>query len=684
MTSCDRNVCPEWGNLPSEVKAEVGRLEAAMEVIDAADSKLSKCKEIARNAGGQRGWSKSRLRTKYYQWVKCGRSWTVLVDGAKVGGSRDTPRSMCDSLFKYYAGNHQRSSKRAHERMLADIWNGKLLHGIGPQGEDGDWTDIFRACYPGMQVPSVCPFGWVPTGMSYRNMQHYARLTKREAATLRIGSKNAHQFTPPVFSTRVGMEPGMIYQFDDVWHDIEVLIPGINKGLARPLEFACVDFASTHKVAYGLICQLEREDGSKCSLKERQMLWLVCHILTNVGYNKKGCVFVIEHGTATVRQKIRDLIYRMTDGLVTFRTSEIIGKSVHKGMFDGAGKGNFKAKALVEASHRLLHFEAAYLPAQTGGNARVDRPEQLDGIGSYAKEIVKAWEKMTPDQQRLLWMPALTFWAYRPLVALIYRAIYSRTEHKMEGWQQNNWMVPEWSLTGIGDWQPVDNIKYLPQSMQAIAEAACKEQDHVRARRMSPLEVWNNGQANLIRLPPWAVIEILGDNYCHSAKVHDNGLIEFEDQDIEPGKKFRFQSQCKTPAGDAFILQPGQEVKVYALPHDQTKAVLVDAHGDILGLVPAWNSVSPINAIQVDAAIEAQKKIVAAADAPIRGRHERDGILLESLKASNDYLIEEANIISQPKSRKALSDDNGSDVDFTDFFKPSFTNNEKEGDPNEY
>lgn len=686
MSLCDRNECPEWDSLPREVQADVGRLEKAMESIDESDSKIAKCKEIARNAGGQRGWSQSRLRAKYYQWIKCGRSWTVLVDGARIGGSRETPRAMCDSLFKYYCGNHQRSSKKAHERMLNDIWNGRPLPCIGPKGEDGDWTDIFKACYPNHKVPSVCPFGWVPKGMSYRNMQHYASLTKRETATLRIGSKNAHKFTPPVFSTRVGMQPGQLYQFDDMWHDIEVLIPGINKGLARPLEFSCIDYASTNKIAYGLSCQIEREDGSKRSLKEREMLWLVCHILTNVGYHKDGCVFVIEHGTATVRPHIRELITRMTDGLVTFRTSEIIGKAVHKGMFDGSGKGNFKAKALVESSHRLLHYEAAYLPAQTGGNARVDRPEQLDGLATYAKDIVKAWETLPEDQRGLLWMPALTFWAYRPIVSNLYRAIYNRTDHKIEGFEGNNWMVPEWSLTGIGDWQPVDNIKFMPESMQSIAKAACKEKDHVRARRMSPREVWEIGQNNLVRLPPWAVIEILGNNYRHKSKVQDNGLIEFEDQDIEPGKRFRFQAQCKTPAGDAFILQPGQEVFVYALPHDHTKAVLADEEGDIIGLVPAWNAVSPINATQVDAAVEAQKKIVAAADAPIKARHERDGHLLESLKASNDHLIEEAQVIENPKSTKELPEDTGADVDLTSFFKPNFNdnNNTKEGDPNEY
>lgn len=676
-----RKDCVNWESLPALVKSEVGRLELAMEAVDEAENKLEKCKELARNAGGERGWSQSRMRSRYYDWLNSGRAWTTLVDWAKVGQQLKTPRKMCDELYKQYCENHQRSSKKAYDRMLNDIRKGKRLIGIGPNGADGDWSDIFRACYPGLVAPECCPFGWTPPGMSYRNMQHYAGLAEREITIMRIGSKAAHKFTPPVFSTREGMMPGQLYQIDDVWHDIEVILPGINKGLARPLEFACIDYASTNKVAYGLSCQIEQADGSKRGLKEREMLWLVCHLLTNIGYHKDGCVIVIEHGTATVRPKIREIIERLTDGMVKFRTSEIIGKSVTKGMFDGRGKGNFKAKALVESSHRLLHYEAAYLPAQTGGNSRIDRPEQLDGIESYAGNILKAWESMSEDRRGLLWMPALTFFAYRPIVADLYRAIYTRTEHKCEGWDVNGWLVPEWSLTGIGDWQPVANIKHLPPAMQAMARAACQEDGHVRARRMSPVEVWDQGQGDLIKLPPWAAVEILGDKYCHRAAVRNDGLIEFMDRDIEPGKKFRFQSQVLSPGGEAFILPAGQIVNVYALPHDLTKAVIADIDtSEIIGVVPAWNAVSPINAVQVQTAIAEQAKIIAHKNAPIIARHEADGIVLESCKASNAYLLaEDAEVVSAPPSRQ-IADDDFDDMDITNLFKPNFNNNETEGD----
>jgi hypothetical protein len=286
---------------------------------------------------------------------------------------------------------------------------------------------------------------------------------------------------------------------------------------------------------------------------------------------------VIEHGTATIRPFEREWITRMTGGLVTFRTSEIIGEAVHKGMFSGRGKGNFRAKALVESSHRLLHYESADLPAQTGGNSRVDRPEQLDGVTGYAEAVVAAWRLLPEDKRRLLWMPALSFWAYRDILSTIYARIYQRTDHACEGWDGNGWMVEEWSVDGRGDWKPVQSIGLLPEAMRPLAIAACKSPGHVRSRRMSPVEVWERGQAELIRLPPWAVIDLLGPELMHVCTVQDNGLIEFADADLEAGVKFRFVGTCLTPDGSVRRLRPGERVGVYALPYDSTKAVAVDA-----------------------------------------------------------------------------------------------------------
>jgi hypothetical protein len=622
--------------LPAEVRADVAVMEERMQLIDTAPNVLEACRRAAREGGGQRGWSVSRMRSKYYAWVAAGRTWTSLVDWAKVPRERNMPRQVVESMYKQYCENNQRSNKRAWAAMLRDIRGGVDVPGLG------DWKALWKLCYPGEGAPSACPIGWVPPGMTYRNMQRYAAASRYELTSTRIGSKAAREFVPSVFSTRVGLAPGQLYQFDDVWHDIEIVLPGVNKSLSRPLEFACVDYASTNKIAYGLKPTIEGDDGKRKQLTEREMKWLVCHILTNVGYHKSGCCFVIEHGTATIRPFEREWITRMTGGLVTFRTSEIIGEAVHKGMFSGRGKGNFRAKALVESSHRLLHYESADLPAQTGGNSRVDRPEQLDGVTGYAEAVVAAWRLLPEDKRRLLWMPALSFWAYRDILSTIYARIYQRTDHACEGWDGNGWMVEEWSVDGRGDWKPVQSIGLLPEAMRPLAIAACKSPGHVRSRRMSPVEVWERGQAELIRLPPWAVIDLLGPELMHVCTVQDNGLIEFADADLEAGVKFRFVGTCLTPDGSVRRLRPGERVGVYALPYDSTKAVAVDADTRaVFGVLPAWQAVSPINAQQVSIMVGAQARMIAAADAPIIERHAVEARTREALIAGNDAIIAE-------------------------------------------
>jgi hypothetical protein len=54
--------------------------------------------------------------------------------------------------------------------------------------------------------------------------------TKFELVTMRKGATAARMFAPSVYSTRVGLMAGMIYQFDDVWHDLKIAGAGREPG----------------------------------------------------------------------------------------------------------------------------------------------------------------------------------------------------------------------------------------------------------------------------------------------------------------------------------------------------------------------------------------------------------------------------------------------------------------------
>jgi len=480
---------PDFARLSPEHRAEVWALEDVMKMIDTAGNKLAECRRISRVLSHLRGYSEIRLRVKYYEWVKAGRGWRSLMNQAKAPVKAVAcPRKLVERIYKKYCENNQRAAKPAWRQLMFDLRRGVVLEGVG------DWRTIWRACYPCVGVPAECPRDWVPPGMTYRNLQNYAKLTPFEIAASRRGTKAASGLVPFVYSTRRGLLPGQLYQWDDSWDDVEVVVQGLSSVMARPQNLSVMDVASTFKVTNLCRPRYTRPDGTRDSLKEIEMQWLAHHALTEIGYHKSVCVWVLEHGTAAIRDKMRSEITRLSGGVITFRDSDILGKALHAGMFDGAGKGNFRCKALIEASHRLLHYEFAFAPGQTGGNARGgDRPEQLDGLEKYAESIVKAWEVLPPHLQERLWFGGLSWDGYNKLVTQIHNRIYNRTDHDIEGFEANGWMEPEWSVDGNGDWRSIRDIAHLPPAMRELAMEAARTPGFTRMRKWSPLEVWHSG-----------------------------------------------------------------------------------------------------------------------------------------------------------------------------------------------
>jgi hypothetical protein len=628
---------PEFTRLPCEERASVLVWEEVMVQIDRAANKLAVCKEWSVRNGHRRGWSPERIRAKYYGWVASGRAWTALVDWARVPRTLSDERRGFAEAFRRYCEENQRASKPAWRAMLRDLRRGKNIPGVGT------WRDVWAQQHPGERLPESCPSDWTPVGWLYSNVQRKFKSTRFELVAMRKGATAARQFAPAVYSTRVGLLPGRLYQFDDMWHDIKIALPGVNRKLMRPLEFACVDVASTHKVGWGIKPQIQREDGSREGLGKGQFKALIAHILCNVGWHPEGCVFVIEHGTASLSEADQELVTRLTDGGVTFRTSEILGRQVLKGMFGGQGHGNFRVKGLIEGSHRLPHYEAAALPAQTGGLSRVDEPEQLYGLDRYAAKVLEAWERVPEDQRDLLWFGgALTLSSYQRILWGLYDAIYGRTEHSIEGWEQNEWMVQEWSLDGRGGWRSSSDIKALPEAMRQVGRIALETPGLSRLRRMSPREVWERHSGVLTRLPHWAVCDFLGDECYRSVKVAGDGLLKFQDRDLTGSDvTLRFAGVVAQPDGSGCKLARGAEYGLYVLPHDLTKAVIVEkGTRAVLGIAPAWTSVSPMNEEQVGVMVEMQARMIAAANAPLIERHAERSEELAVRREQNDLLLE--------------------------------------------
>jgi hypothetical protein len=627
---------PEFAALPSDERANVMVLEDVMKEIDAAARKLAVCKKWALRNGHRRGWSAGRLYTKYYGWVASGRTWTFLINQARVPKTPSGERRGFAEAFKRYCEENQRASKPAWRAMLRDLRRGVNIPGVGT------WRDVWSKQYPGERLPEKCPSDWTPVGWLYSNAMRKFKSTKFELVVMRKGLTAARQFAPAVYSTRVGLLPGMIYEFDDVWHDLKIAVPGINRKLLRALEFACIDVASTQKISWGMKPQILREDGSREGLGKALFKATIADVLCNKGWHPKGCQFVLELGTASLTDVEQQMITRLTDGAVTFREPKVLGQQVLRGMFRSQGKGNFKAKALIEGGHRLIHYEGANLPAQTGALSRVDEPEQMYGLDKYAERVLKVWERVPQDQRDQLWYGgAMTFTAYRRLVADLYEIIYDRRDHDIEGWEQNEWMTQEWSIDGRGDWRAAGDIRTLSEAMQQIGKIALMTPGLYRLRRMSPMEVWQQHSSDLVRLPHWAICDFLWDACYRKVRVGNNGLIEFQDRDMTgSAMKLRYVGLVEQPDGTGCRLAPGSEYGLYVLPHDMTKSVIVEAKTRaVLGIAPAWSAVDPRNIDQVKTMQAAQAQMIALQSQGVRERHAERSDELVVRREENDLLL---------------------------------------------
>ena len=636
--------------LPPEAKADVYMWEDVMKAIDAASNKSDAIRQIEARMMRQPGFKFNPLRMKHHKWVKGGRDWRVLHNHAKYPIKEvvaPSARKLFGNIFKTYCERNQRAAAPAWEQMMFDLRRGVLFEG------GLDWRALWKMEHPHGAPPVECPHDYIPRGMGYRNMMLYCKLTPFEKAVTRIGTKAASAFVPHVYTTRVGLLPGQLYMTDDVWDDIEIAVPGVSRAIARPVSLVSMDAASTFLMAKQTRARYKKEDGTFDSIKELEMLHHVWNVLCNYGFHKDGMIWILEHGTAALKEWVQELVTKMTGDRVTFRHSGFLGKALHKGVFDYAGGGNFRIKAMLEGIFKLYHYRMGSLPGQTGGNARKDRPEQLEGLERYASGILKKAEGMELAARERLLYGALTWRGYGERVDNILHAINSRHEHDIEGFVDNGWMEKEISLDGKTGWKSVSEITYLPtENARNAALDLMNTPGHNRFRKWSPLEVWENHQDNLERLPLWCGVQILGMENVKKVTVKSNHLIEFQDQwyGTEP---LRYEGWVATPAQERMILAPGREYGIFVNINDISRAVIVELpKGDILGIARQWKSVMPLDQEEIATRQALQARAAKALAAPVIERHADEADDRLAAMAHNETIISEGARHAPPLKRK--------------------------------
>lgn len=602
----------ELAQHPKLVRDEVYRLIRICQQIDAA----KKTAVGIREAAARHGDAPDTLKRKYYAWKASG--WRALVN--KRVAKRSRAVMDVGELYKQYCEENQRGSREAWRQMMRDFRGGKYFEDLGT------WREIWAAEHPDIATPFNCPADYVPKGWSYANLQKLCGLSKYEAVAGRIGRGAAKDYLPSVYSTRVGLAVGSIYMFDDMWHDAKVNYAGNNKA-QRIIELAAVDVASACRFAYGLKPRREDLDtGRMRNLNESDMRQILAHVLVNIGFHPQGCRMIVEHGTAAASSDLETIIRDLSGGVVRFERSGIISDPVHKGLYCGQPRGNYKRKAALESQHSLAHNVAAALKGQIGRN-RENAPEQMYGLEQYNTQLIKAAAALPPERARLLMLPLLDFNTYAGLISDLYREMNLRRWHDLEGWEEAGFIATQFRVSPYSEeWMPMERILDVPGPEYAALYTAIQAMPEQLSRtvKLSPQEVFDAGKDAMVRLPKSTMPQILGEKLADLKTIRDDGLITYRNQEFGPSE-FRYLARTVTDAnGFQVALSPGRKVAIHINPFNTDECFLTDPEsGAYIGLAKRWQTVCKDDTEALERMAGKQAHIEAQLRAPMARRGQK-------------------------------------------------------------
>jgi len=493
-----------------------------------------------------------------------------------------------------------------------------------------------------------------PVGWSYTNLMRKAS----EAAALamrRQGRGKAKKFLPQVYTTRAGYEPGRVLMIDDQWHDLQVVWN--NGQVARPLSLDLIDFASGFEVLDGFQPRLLKEDGKRLTISETEVPWMMLTYFSLHGYHPDGTLMIFERGTATLRAELGEGFSIASHGKITMDLGGVDTRALKGLMFDSPAKGNFRFKASRESTFNLLRNRAARLMAPTGRN-RDESPEEAAALIKYTERLLK---QVPQDRWDLLKLPMLTEPQFMSIMADLKAALNNRTDHKLEGYEANNWTrmmfrMPEWQ---DGEWIPFEDLQeqmlqMTPERREMLSLAIAAEREKLTEPRMlCPREVWEGGRSKLIRLTPWDWSRIIPARMAHQRHVEDNREVRL--YGIGP-EVLRYDARAINTAGHEIMLRPGTAVMVYANPHMPDMALCCDANGATIGIL---NRIVPFQRTDAAARIKRMgevKAMTAHVEAPVARRAEDISKERKDAQRHNERVVKRLPVTAEEHEAQDVQD----------------------------
>jgi hypothetical protein len=409
---------------------------------------------------------------------------------------------------------------------------------------------------------------------------------------------------------------------DDMWHDNFVVF---GRQIVRVLELDCMDVFSGYLVTFGCKPRFRRDDGTFDNLKEKFARLITASVFYHEGFSERGTEIIAEHGTAAISDRMKKILFDRTGGKICVRESGITGEEQAVIGWRGQGKGNPRFKAALESIRNLKHNELAMLPAQTGRNVE-SRPEYTHGQLVQCAEEIKAMAVLAaknPLRARQLKLNLLDYHAdFLPLLMDVYAVINSRDWHDLEGWHAAGNMAIEYRMSPTAEnWLTDGQFSELPLvSRELLLQTAQADPRFIRQRKLSPAEVRARDGRNLVKIPPFVVCELLGDD-CAREDMTVKGAYfnEFSDQELAP-EPLLFESRIITPEGREEQLSDGKYT-CFVNPFDLDQFFVCDARKRCLGMAPRVTRVDRNDADALRRQFGHRSQRIAELKQPLLARH---------------------------------------------------------------
>lgn len=547
--------------------------------------------------------------------------WHALVPQYKGVGQETASKTPTEFLefWKMLVEKSQRCTAPAYRKLIT-LWRERVPFVI--DGQEFDHIPGY-AGWPGW--PNL-PHAWNKRTL-YRKQP-----TKLQRMAMRQGLGKARQkFGPKVLGTRVGLWHLSHVLFDDVKLDVKMHLAESRK-LVVPLQLGALDLLSGNRFEYGMKPQLYRADGTKESLNEGDMRFLLCAVLRGQGISARGTTMVIEHGTAAIRGRVRDILKRAFGDLISFEDSGMIGDiQAIAGMYDGrGGRGNPNHKAALESLHSLIHNYTGFLPAQTGHDR--DAPEFLAVLEREHEDLFRLVKALPPETRALFKHRTPEYHTQGvPLIRGILDAVNRRDDHNLEGWLELGFVAKRYRISPeSAEWKHESQLLSLPAPVRSAYLAMADEDARCWERKkLSPLEAFEHGKnsSEIVRVPDSVIAEILYEDLAVARRVHESGQFAgrfaWEDQDLSVSELI-FEGRVRTPQGHDLPLTRGEVYETVLNPFDPSCLWIFSAtkqRGSFLGVAARDQRVCRVDTeAKKDQWKRASRELKAELE-PLRRRH---------------------------------------------------------------